>query len=105
MHLAAVVLLGAVLLGGTPRLPMAAMAAALLLTGFALLALEVWKSPDHLLQFAGAGMVAKLALVAWMLFDRSSAETAFWLIVLWSVVFAHAPATFRHRRLFYRRGS
>lgn len=98
-HLVAVVLLGAVVLGATPRVPLAVMASGLLLSGIALFALDFWKSTDHVRQFAGASMLAKLALVVWMLLDPARAEFVFWLIAIWSVVFAHAPAWFRHRRL------
>jgi hypothetical protein len=104
VHMAAVVLLGATVLGAAPRISMTATGALLLASGIALLALETWKTPDHLRQFAGAGMVAKLMAVVWMLFDPARGEVAFWLIVLWSVVFAHAPASFRHRRVDFRRG-
>lgn len=97
-------MLGATVLGAAPRAPMLATGSALLGSGAILLALDVWKSADYLREFAGAAAVAKLALVVWMLLDPRHAETAFWFIVLWSVVFAHAPASFRHRRLdFWRR--
>lgn len=99
IHLAAVVLLGTAVLGAAPRLPFAVTGVALLATGFVLLALETWKKPNHLMQFAGAAMLAKLAFIAWMVVDVPRAELAFWLVTLWSVVFAHAPASFRHRRI------
>jgi hypothetical protein len=95
----AVVLLGAAVLGGTPRLAMTTTGILLLSSGVALLALETWKAPDHLRQFAGAAMVAKLLVALWMVLDPANGEVAFWLMVLWSVVFAHAPASFRHRRV------
>jgi hypothetical protein len=99
VHIAAVVLLGAAVLSGALRLSMTATGVLLLASGVALLALETWKTPDHLRQFAGAAMVAKLLVALWMLLDPAHAEIGFWLIVLWSVVFAHAPASFRHRRV------
>lgn len=99
MHMAAVVFLGVTVLGAPPRLPISVSGGALLASGLAMLALEMWKTRDHLRQLAGAGMVAKLGFVAWMLIDPARAEIAFWIIVLWSVVFAHAPAWFRHRRI------
>jgi hypothetical protein len=98
-HVAGVVLLGVSVLGATLRLSMPTTGALLLGSGVVLLALETWKTPHHLLEFAGASMVAKLLAVAWMLLDPARAETVFWLVVLWSVVFAHAPASFRHRRV------
>jgi hypothetical protein len=99
VHLAAVVFLGAAVMGAPLRLPLSVVAAALVMSGAFKLALELWKSRTHLREFAGAGMLAKLSFVAWMVLDSAHAEAIFWAIVLWSVVFAHAPATFRHRRV------
>lgn len=99
VHLGAVVLLGTTLLGAAPRVPGSVVGVVLLATGTGLLALEVWKTPGLLGQFAGAGTILKLAFVLWMVLDAAHAEAAFWLVVLWSVVFAHAPASFRHRRI------
>lgn len=99
LHLGAVVLLGTTLLGAAPRVPGAAVGGVLLATGTGLLALEMWKTPGLLCQFAGAGTILKLAFVLWMVLDAAHAEAAFWLVALWSVVLAHAPASFRHRRV------
>jgi hypothetical protein len=99
VHLGAVVLLGATLLGASPRMPGSAIGAVLLATGIVLLALEWWKEPGLLRQFAGAATIAKLGMVLLMLLDPARAEAAFWLVVLWSVVFAHAPARFRHQQI------
>lgn len=98
LHLAAVVLLGAVLLGA----PLAADGAAhsVALTGFAMLALDLWKKPGHLREVAGFAVVLKLALVVWMAFDVAARLFLFWFIVAASAVFAHAPASFRHRVLW-----
>ena len=99
VHLAAVVLLGTAVLGAAPRLPFVVTGGALLASGLVLFALETWKTPGHLMQLAGVGMLAKLAFIAWMVVDVPRAELAFWLVTVWSVVFAHAPASFRHRRI------
>lgn len=99
VHLAAVVLLGTAVLGAAPRLPIGITGGALLVSGLVLLGLETWKTPRYLMQLAGAGMLAKLVLIAWMVVDVERAELAFWLVTLGSVVFAHAPASFRHRRV------
>jgi len=99
VHLGAVVLLGTAILGAPARLPLVVTGAVLLASGLVLLALETWKVPDHFLQVAGFSMLAKLGAVAWMIGDPEHAEAAFWLVTLWSVVFAHAPASLRHRRI------
>jgi hypothetical protein len=96
VHLVAVILLGAALLGAPPRLSVAWVGSTLLVTGVLMFALEQWKTQEHMFQLAGAGQIAKLALVAWMMLDPSRATALFWLILLWSAVFAHAPAGFRH---------
>ncbi len=99
LHLIAVVLLGAALLGAPPRLPAPLVGGVLLATGALLFALEQWKTREHVFQLAGAGQIAKLAFVAWMTLDASRATTLFWLVIVWSAVFAHAPASFRHTHL------
>jgi len=97
--MAAVVLLGATVLGAPPRTPGWLSGVVLLISGVVLFVLEYWKTSDHVRQLAGASSIAKLALIAWMVLDPRRAEFFFWLIVLWSVIFAHAPASFRHRHL------
>lgn len=99
LHLIAVVLVGVALFGAPIAVPFAWVAGLLLGTGALLFALDQWKTRDHALQFAGAGQIAKLALVAWMMADATQALPLFWLIVVWSSVFSHAPATFRHTRV------
>ncbi|MHB1358023.1 MAG: hypothetical protein ACYCWC_00390 [Rhodocyclaceae bacterium] len=102
LHLVAVIAFGAALfgapldhLGGIGRL-----AAAVTATGVAMFALDIWQKPSHLLEVAGAGVLAKLLLVGAMMFDGAPRLTLFWIIVVWSALFSHAPATFRHARLF-----
>lgn len=94
LHQVAVVALGAVLLGA----PLAArpQALAVLATGIALLSLDLATKPGLLRERAGAALIAKLALVAWMAMDDAHRATLFWLIVCGSTLFAHAPASFRH---------
>ncbi|MGE5339324.1 MAG: hypothetical protein ACM3PU_15960 [Gemmatimonadota bacterium] len=96
LHLMAIVLLGSVVFGAPPRLPVAWVGVTLLASGIVLFALEQWKTREHVAQLAGAGQIAKLALVAWMIVDPSRAAVLFLLVVAWSALFAHAPAGFRH---------
>lgn len=97
MHLIAIILLGADLLG-TPHAPVDHTGAALavLATGTVMFALDVWSSPQHLLEVSGASVLIKLVLVAALALVPEWSETLFWTIVAWSVTFSHAPASFRH---------
>jgi hypothetical protein len=101
LHLVAVIGLGAALLGapadnagGISRL-----AAAVVASGVAMFALDLWRKPKHLLEVAGIGVLAKLLLVGGMMLDGAPRLTLFWLVVIWSALFSHAPATFRHARI------
>ncbi len=100
LHLWAVVVLGAVLMGAPRALPMSIVGSTLLITGVLLFALELWKSRDHWRQVAGLAALAKLLLIVWMLADHARALPLFWLLLLWSTVFAHAPASLRHAHLW-----
>jgi hypothetical protein len=101
LHLVAVVWLGAALLGA----PVAANHAVLGLwaSGLAMLALDTWSKPSHLREASGIALLAKLVLVGWMVVDAASRPLLFWLVVVGSGVFAHAPASFRHAVLIPRR--
>lgn len=99
LHLAAVILLGAALLGSPPYLSVAVIGGALLASGALLFTLDQWKFSTHAFQLAGAGQIAKLALVVWMTLDPATAPPLFWIIVVWSSVLSHAPASFRHMDL------
>jgi hypothetical protein len=98
LHLAAMILLGAALLGA----PVAATPATLgvAATGFAMLALDTWSKPGHLREASGIAVLVKLVFVCWMALDESSRLVLFWIVVAGSAIFAHAPAQFRHARLF-----
>lgn len=94
LHLVAVVWLGAALLGA----PVASDPAVLGLwtTGLVMLGLDTWSKPSHLREASGVALLVKLALVGWMALDAASRSVLFWLVVVGSGVFAHAPARFRH---------
>ncbi len=62
--------------------------------------LDLWSNPAYLRQVAGLWMAIKLALVAWLAFDAARAAWLFWLVLVLSVLAAHAPARFRHRDLW-----
>ena len=94
LHLAAVIALGAGLLGAPVKEDMAA--AGVALSGLAMLILDTWGNPGHLREVSGIAVMAKLAFVAWMAADESRRPLLFWGLVVGSTVFAHAPARFRH---------
>jgi hypothetical protein len=94
LHLATVILLGAALLGAP--LVSSQVAIAVAASGFAMLALDVWRKPQHLREAAGIAVLLKLVLVAWMVFDAAAQHVLFWVIVAGSAISAHAPARFRH---------
>lgn len=94
LHLVAVILLGAALLGAPQVSTQVAIAVAA--SGFAMFALDIWRKPQHLREAAGIAVLLKLVLVGWMVFDAAAQHTLFWVIVVASAISAHAPARFRH---------
>lgn len=102
LHLSAVIILGAGLLGAAVDSDTAALAVTI--TGLGMFALDILTHPGHLREAAGLAMLAKLVLVIWMAADVNARPVLFWLIVAGSAVFAHAPAHFRHTRLLPERG-
>ncbi len=96
LHLACVILLGAALLNGTPA---GLAVAAVMASGIALFALDLWVFPRHVFELSGLAVVVKLLMIAAMGLDEALRLPLFWLIVLWSGFFSHAPATLRHLRL------
>jgi uncharacterized membrane protein HdeD (DUF308 family) len=101
VHLVTVILLGAAIFGAT-RYDAGQMGIAVLITGAVLWALDIWSKPQHLREWAGVSMIIKLALVAAMVFLPTLHEPLFWVIVAWSAVFSHAPASFRNAPVFGR---
>lgn len=99
LHTVCVILLGAELLNGTPS----GVATVLVLTsGATLFALDLWQFPGHAFELSGIAVLVKLLMVAAMAADEGLRQPLFWLIVLWSGVFSHAPANLRHLRLTRR---
>jgi hypothetical protein len=96
IHLATVIGLGAALLGAP--LAVTSQAHGVLASGLAMLILDLAGKPRMLLEWSGTSLLLKLAVVAWMAFDIRYRLPLFWAIVIWSAIFAHAPASFRHRR-------
>jgi hypothetical protein len=98
LHLAAVVLLGAALLGGHVDRQLAAMS--VFYSGLALYALDLWSNPGYFGELAGLFIPVKLLLVLAMVFYPESADGLFWLLLIVSSVVSHAPGNFRHMRIW-----
>lgn len=94
LHLATVILLGAALLHAPLDTGHAAWG--VLLSGAALMALDLWTKPHMLMEWSGGALLLKLGIVAWMAVDPHLRPPLFWLLVAWSAIFSHAPASFRH---------
>ena len=94
LHLASVVALGAQVMGAAMQAHAAP--ALVLVTGTVMLLMNLRASRIALLELAGAAVLVKLALVAWMTLDAAGAPWIFWLLVLGSAVTSHAPKHFRH---------
>lgn len=98
VHLAAVVLLGAALLGGYVDQQLAGML--VFYSGLALYALDLWSNPAYFGELAGVLIPCKLVLVLVMVFYPESADLLFWLLVIASSIVSHAPGNFRHVRIW-----
>lgn len=94
-HLAGVVGVGAGLLTGEG----AGFVYLMVLSGVAMAMLDAWSRRRWLRELAGLSMLVKFALLGWFAADPARRPLLFWLILVFSVIFAHAPASFRHRRL------
>jgi hypothetical protein len=97
LHLAAVVTLGAALLGAP--LSLRHCAAAALASGLALFAMELFARRMHAFDLAGLAVLAKLAVVAVVaLWPGAAAHglPAFWVLVALSSLSSHAPKPVRH---------
>jgi hypothetical protein len=104
LHLMAVVALGAALLGAPLARNVAA--GAVLVSGLALLLLDLLARRIALGEVAGAVVLVKLAAMVWVaLGSGPHAEALFWLLVVISSLSSHAPKHWRHRALWRRRST
>lgn len=93
-HLATVIGLGAAVLGAPLDGHLQAMG--VLASGAAMMALDLWMKPHLFKEWSGAALLIKLGVVGWMALDAGLRAPLFWLLVAWSALFSHAPASFRH---------
>jgi len=94
LHLVTVVTLGAAILGAP--LSAHAQSIAVFVSGLAMTAVDFWGNDRLWRERAGHALLLKLALVGWMAVDADVRVPLFWLVLAWSALFAHAPASFRH---------
>lgn len=94
LHLAGVVWLGAAVLGA----PAGHRGATLLVlaSGSVMLLMDLRAGRIALREVAGAAVLFKLGLVAWMALDAARTVPLFWALVLGSAITSHAPKAFRH---------
>jgi hypothetical protein len=99
VHLVAVIALGALLLGApaSPGWSAGRVAGAVLVSGLAMLVLDLVAHRDHLRTVAGIAVVLKLLLVA--ILAVVPEPLLFWATVVLSGVVSHAPARVRHLTL------
>jgi hypothetical protein len=100
-HLAAVIALGAALLGAPVPVPGSGLA--VVGSGALLFAMELFARRMHVLDIAGLAVLAKLlaavAVSAWPAL-QGTAGAAFWILVVLSSLSSHAPKGVRHWRPF-----
>lgn len=94
VHLVGVVGVGAAVVA--QRVPPAAVAWLMALSGALLLAMDVRAGRIALGELAGAFVLAKIAMVIWMAIDPAQARWLFWALLVGSSIASHAPKGFRH---------
>ena len=96
MHLVGVVGIGAGVLGNSPEFRWIAFGLTALASGLAILALDAWSRPAYLREYVALAMAGKLLLLGLLLAWPAQRLALFWLVLVLSVLFAHAPASLRH---------
>lgn len=95
-HLVGVVGLGAGILGEMPESRWMAFGTVVLASGLSILALDAWSRPSYFREYVGLAMAGKLLLLGLLLAWPAQRAVLYWLILIFSVLFAHAPASLRH---------
>lgn len=97
LHIGGLVLFGSALLGNGS---IALSGTILLSSGIVMFAIDTWSKPGHVREIAGFGILIKLTLIGLATATPALALPAFWCILAFSTILAHAPRHVRHRRLF-----
>ena len=105
VHLIGMVGAGAALIYGFPLATQLPYVLALLISGVAMMAIDLWTTPGYLAEMAGTAMLVKIALLVWFFVAPPQQLSLFWGVLVLSAVIAHAPAWMRHRRLFTAPGA
>lgn len=95
-HLVGVVGIGAGVLAELPEARWFGFGLTALVSGLAILVLDAWSRPTYLRENVGLAMACKLVLLGVLLAWPAQRLALFWLVLVLSVLFAHAPASLRH---------
>ena len=102
VHLIGMIGAGAALIYGLPLAAQLPYVLTLLISGVAMMAIDLWTTPGYLGEMAGTAMLVKIALLVWFAVSPPQQLMLFWCILVLSAVIAHAPAWLRHRRTLHR---
>jgi hypothetical protein len=90
---------GAILIAGLPFAGQTPFVT-LLVSGLAMMAIDLWVAPARFSEVAGLAILLKLALLLCLAYATSARMLIFWGVLVFSAIIAHAPASVRHRRIF-----
>ncbi len=99
LHLVGVVGSGAAILGALPPAEMRFYAILLVVAGLGMVALDLWANPEYFRHINGMAILVKLGLLMAIMWLGGFVETLFWFVLVGSVLLAHAPGRWRHRRI------
>jgi hypothetical protein len=103
VHLLGVAGMGGALLGGVAQSAWRPYLYLTLITGLAMLVLELWSSAIYLLQVRGQATLLKVALVAALPLAPGLEATVVVLAIVISGIVSHAPASVRYYSVFHGR--
>lgn len=96
-HVAGIVGVGAALLHGEAAA--GSFLRLLLASGLGIAVLDRWSNRAYLKQVSGLIVLLKIAALTALMAFAAFDATAFWCLLILSVVAAHAPGRWRHRRV------
>jgi hypothetical protein len=75
----------------------------LVVSGIAMMALEIWSSPYWLVEIRGLAMLAKVALLGAAMASGQLQAAALIIVIVISGVVSHAPSALRYYSVWHRR--